>query len=258
MNEVFDLEHMIVTEFVEDKMLLNNVFLKVGSKELNFIVRLGFIFGFIFGCLSIPIWIYFPFWWILPLIGGIVGYLTNDIALRMMFSPIEKHIVNFGCCKLNFQGVFLQRQKEASGVFAKTVVGQVLNSRYMFHYMLNGPKRAAFRALLINHLNTYVDKVLGRTHTIVRAYMGEEEFVKMRKDIEDSTLANVEDIFSSLYAYTDEALNLEEDIRTKMSGLPSADFEQVLHPVFQEDEIKLKILGGVLGIVIGFVQAALP
>jgi len=124
--------------------------------------------------------------------------------------------------------------------------------------MLNGPKRQAFRALLVAHTNRYVDKVLGRSHTLVRAYMGEEEFLKMRKDIEDQTLANVEDIFGSLYAYTDEALQLETEIRTKMQALPPAEFEGVLHPVFQEDELKLILVGAVLGVIVGFIQTQFP
>ena len=39
-----------------------------------------------------------------------------------------------------------------------------------------------------------------------------------------------------------------------MSGLSSADFEGMLHPVFQEDEIILIAMGGLLGVVIGLVQ----
>ena len=39
-----------------------------------------------------------------------------------------------------------------------------------------------------------------------------------------------------------------------MGSLPPADFEGLLHPVFQEDEFKLIILGGILGVLVGFAQ----
>jgi len=260
LDKVFDLEHMVVTEFTEDKMLLNKVFLTVGANELRFLVNSGYIFGFFFGLLFLPLWIFLPYWFILPIVGAFVGYITNEIALKMMFWPIQPHRVRFCCGRftVNFQGLFLQRQQEASAVFAKLTVGQILNSRYMFHYMLNGPKRAEFRAMLVEHTNRYIDKVLGRAQTLVRAYLGEEEFNKMRKDIEEATMANVEDIFGSLYAYTDEALRLEEEIRTKMQGLPPSEFEGVLHPVFEEDEFKLIVVGGVLGMIVGFIQITFP
>jgi uncharacterized membrane protein YheB (UPF0754 family) len=57
-----------------------------------------------------------------------------------------------------------------------------------------------------------------------------------------------------LEAYTDEALDVENLLVEKMSGLSSVDFEGMLHPVFQEDEIILIAMGGFLGVVIGAVQ----
>ena len=40
----------------------------------------------------------------------------------------------------------------------------------------------------------------------------------------------------------------------RLAALPPKDFEGVLHPVFQEDEIKLIAVGGLLGMGVGFLQ----
>lgn len=39
-----------------------------------------------------------------------------------------------------------------------------------------------------------------------------------------------------------------------MSALPYEDFEGVLHPVFEEDEVKLIVVGSVLGALVGIFQ----
>ena len=44
-------------------------------------------------------------------------------------------------------------------------------------------------------------------------------------------------------------------MRIAMEGLPSKDFERLLHPVFEEDEWKLILVGGMLGVTIGLLQA---
>lgn len=255
LDDVFDFEFMITNELNDDKQILNDVFLTVGAKEMQFIKRAGFYFGALFGLLFLPVFMFFPEWYILPIVGAVVGYSTNAIALKMMFSPTFPHI--FHCCgrKINIQGLFLQRQQEASATFAAVITQKVLNSRYMFHYMLNGPKRNTFRELLKRRLNEFIDKVLGSSSTVVRAYMGEDEFIKMREEIEQASLANVEDIFVSFYPYADKALDLETTIREKMQELPPDEFEGVLHPAFEEDEIKLIIVGAVLGMIVGFVQS---
>ena len=42
---------------------------------------------------------------------------------------------------------------------------------------------------------------------------------------------------------------------TPWQALPSAEFEGVLHPVFEEDEWKLIAVGGLLGMWVGIFQA---
>ena len=59
----------------------------------------------------------------------------------------------------------------------------------------------------------------------------------------------------SVQAYFDGRIGLERTIRERMEALPHRDFEQMLHPVFQEDEWKLIVVGGGLGLAIGLFQA---
>ena len=49
-------------------------------------------------------------------------------------------------------------------------------------------------------------------------------------------------------------MQIQPTICQKLKELPPIDFEGVLHPVFQEDEIKLIIVGGVLGFAAGMLQ----
>ena len=47
---------------------------------------------------------------------------------------------------------------------------------------------------------------------------------------------------------------METEIRVKMSELPAKEFEGVLHPAFEEDELTLIVLGGALGALVGILQ----
>jgi len=42
----------------------------------------------------------------------------------------------------------------------------------------------------------------------------------------------------------------------RMKQLPSEEFQDLLRPCFQEDEIKLIIIGGILGALAGMAQLA--
>lgn len=56
--------------------------------------------------------------------------------------------------------------------------------------------------------------------------------------------------------YFDEALRIEETLVNGLKAMPSRDFEDVLHPIFQEDEWLLILVGGILGALVGVFQVA--
>ena len=57
-----------------------------------------------------------------------------------------------------------------------------------------------------------------------------------------------------LYEYTDDTLGLKELMREKMALMTPQEFERVLHPIFEQDELTLIISGAVLGAIAGFIQ----
>lgn len=56
--------------------------------------------------------------------------------------------------------------------------------------------------------------------------------------------------------YFTEALDLETTLVQGLKAMPPCDFESVLHPIFQEDEWLLILVGGLLGMAVGVFQIA--
>src|SRR3954453_7792874 len=111
-GQLLDVKLMVIRHIEEHPELANRIFLDVGRKELDFIVRFGGVFGFICGFPLILITNAYPHWWVLPVLVTIVGYVTNWLAIWMIFEPNEARMI--GPWKL--QGLFLKRQPEVSQV----------------------------------------------------------------------------------------------------------------------------------------------
>lgn len=79
--------------------------------------------------------------------------------------------------------------------------------------------------------------------------------------IKDQILSRILELLPAMVGkiegYADEQLQIADTIQDKMGKLPYADFEQALHPVFQEDEWILILVGAVLGLMVGFAQIPL-
>jgi hypothetical protein len=108
--------------------------------------------------------------------------------------------------------------------------------------MITGPKREGFERVLRSHADEFTDRMVGYMGPLVQALIGPEQFARMKQKVQDETVKEIGSIVQFMHDYTDQALNLEAEIRTKMQNMPSNEFERVLHPVFEEDEAKVRLV----------------
>jgi len=250
-EELFDLEHMVLQKLMSDKQLMNDIFIGCGYKELAFIRDAGAWMGGIFGVIQLAIWIWIcDDWYVLPVFGLIVGALTNWIALKMIFSPIRP--VQCCCCVL--QGLFLKRQDEVAADYGNMIANEMLTGRALLGALLAGPTTDRLLELIKERVIEGCDSWTGYTKPMVEYAMGPERYNQIKYDICQAIIGTLPETFSRLEEYTDEALDLENTLSQRMAALSPEDFESLLHPVFEQDEWKLILVGGILGAIIGMVQ----
>ena len=77
--------------------------------------------------------------------------------------------------------------------------------------------------------------------------------------LEDQASARVLELLPTelplIHGLVDESLGLRETLKVNLRRLTPAEFEGLLHPVFQEDELTLILVGCVLGLAVGYAQA---
>mmetsp|Transcript_2676 Transcript_2676/g.7222 ORF Transcript_2676/g.7222 Transcript_2676/m.7222 type:complete len:133 (+) Transcript_2676:3-401(+) len=106
------------------------------------------------------------------------------------------------------------------------------------------------------HIKEAVDKSLpGSFKVLAPRIYGDGTIDKFKKDIIDETLAELPKHSTEIENYMDRAFALQETLAYRLSRLHPARFEGMLHPVFQEDEWMVLLLGGVLGVLVGALQA---
>jgi len=116
------------------------------------------------------------------------------------------------------------------------------------------PTTEALFAIVHKHVSKAADDFSGGAKTIVQAAVGADKYATVQRDVADKIVDALPHCLSQVESYTDRALDMENTLFTKMAALPPEQFERLLHPVFEEDEWKLVLMGGVLGVLIGFAQ----
>ncbi len=249
-RELIDLKALAVSVLINDKRLVNQIFLEVGKKEFKFIERSGFFFGFLFGVPQMFLaYIYNP-WWMLPLAGIIVGYLTNWLALKLIFRPIK----SYNILGYKFQGLFFKRQKEVSETYSDIVTERILTTENLFDFIMRGRDTRLITMLIHKQISKLVDKTAEGYQHILQIFGGEKQLNIIKNIAVYRFKEELPVEIPSIYDYTEKAIGLNETMRKKMTALSAPEFEGFLHPVFQEDEMTLIIVGAVLGGLAGLVQ----
>jgi len=249
-NEIVDIKELVIKKLVTNPELINEIFLESGAEEFRFIERSGLWFGFLFGLPTMFVWMFFPQWWVLPLGGLIVGYLTNWIALKIIFEP--KHPIKF--MGFTIQGTFIKRQADVSRVYSDIVQTKVLNSESILDIALNGAGAEQFLELMELHVNDAIERYVAFAQPYFALGVGTDSYLRMKKIASQRMFEDSAKYLPYAFEYTDAALRIGDDLCAGMTALPPEEFEGVLRPAYEADEWKLILTGAVLGMGAGFIQ----
>ncbi|TGM05360.1 DUF445 domain-containing protein [Leptospira jelokensis] len=238
----------------ENTKTIVEMFQRVGGPEFKFIERSGLYFGFLLGLFQLIVWFYFPIAWTLPLQGILVGYVTNFLAIQMIFRPLEPKKY-FGI--FEYQGLFLKRKDAVSLAFAKIVSEQILSSKNILEELLFGKAAEILLADIQKEIFIQIDKITTFTKPLI-AVSGkwatyEISKLDISKTITEATILHAK----GLDDYLHSCMALDTIITNKMKVMSAKEFESILRSAFQEDELLLILIGAALGAFVGFLQLVL-
>ncbi|WP_371194394.1 DUF445 domain-containing protein [Glaciecola sp. SC05] len=249
-TEIVDIKELVVNKLVETPELINEIFLKSGEKEYPFIERSGFWFGLLFGLPTMVVWIYMPQWWVLPLGGLLVGYLTNWIALKIIFEPKQPiKVLGF-----TIQGMFLKRQHDVSRVYADIIEAKLMTSANITEFALHGSGSDQLLELMELHVNDAIERYIAFAQPYFAVGVGSESFYKMKELASKRIFEDSDKYLPYAFEYSDKALGIGDDLCERMRALTPEEFEGVLRPAYEADEWKLIVTGALLGMGAGFLQ----
>lgn len=250
-ESLFDLKQLVIDTLERDTELLNRIFLDCGKQEFAFIIKSGLWFGFLFGLPQMLLWYFLPYTVVLPICGFLVGWATNWVALNLIFRPLNPHKV----AGFSIQGLFLKRQDQVSESFCKIVTEEILTVDQVVQAMLTGEESSRTQAIIQKHFENLVDEAAGIVKPFTQLALGAEGFAELKTDAGMKALQLSHDTLSDPVFNHQRAQKVQSLMAERMKKLPTDEFQQLLRPCFQEDEIKLIIIGGILGALAGFAQA---
>ncbi len=251
-DDILDLEALVFDLLSGPNVKrLTRLFQEIGGKELEAIVRFGGYFGLIIGIFQALSFSVFDQWWLMPIVGGIVGLGTNYLALQMIFRPIEPKTY---AGLVTYQGMFPSRQAEIAADYGRISEREILTPANLLRIITEGEAGTKIARLVLTKVSERVDQAKPMVEMLVQTEITDDQLEAVKWMVVQRVGQAVPDLQPEVEAYLEKHLGVGELIESKLAAMPKLEFERLLRGIFEQDEWILIVIGGVLGAGVGLLQ----
>jgi uncharacterized membrane protein YheB (UPF0754 family) len=252
-DQLADVKLMVIRKFEEQPELANRIFLDMGQRELKFIQNFGFVFGFACGIPVAALTHFVTSWWLLPILGVVVGWVTNWLALWMIYEPPRPRQVG----PFVIHGLFIRRQPELADVYARIVSDEILTMQNFGDELLNGPRADRTRILIESSMGPAVDRATGPARAAVRVALGTREYDRIRESFAAEPVEQMMTPLGDPEFSRAQSATMRKLISERMRAMRPEDFGELLRTATKQDEWLLLLHGAVLGFGAGLIHLAI-
>ena len=187
---------------------------------------------------------------IIPLISAFIGWVTNWVAIKMLFHPREpKKILG-----ITFHGIFPKRQQQFAEKLGKLVSAEFLSFDDIEEKISNPDNLKKIMPMIENHIDDFLRNRLTTEMPVISMFIGDKTITKLK----ESFMKEIEQLFPKVmkqYAVNlKDQLDLEQIVIKKVAGFSSDKLEEVLYQIMSKEFRFVEIIGAVIGFIIGLVQ----
>lgn len=185
-----------------------------------------------------------------PVAGAFIGWLTNWIAIKLLFRP-HNPIKFFG---LKVQGIIPKRRKEIAKGIAKTIEAELLSSTDIAAAL----EGINWKSEVEKGVKDIIDGRFRHINKIpVIGLLSEEISDRVKYIVAKDILIHIDAKKGDFAKRFTENVDVEEMLASKIDALDLKKFEGLLTDFVATELRHIEWLGGVMGFIIGLIQSAI-
>lgn len=188
-------------------------------------------------------------YYLFPLIGAITGWVTNWVAVKMLFHPKEPKTFLF----FKIQGVFPKRQKVLAEKLGHIVASELFSIDDLVQKMKSTENNDVL-GFVEKKIDDFIDVKLLASMPMLAMFLNDD----LKNKIRTTLLEEISEVIPGVIdAYADKLKNqidIKAIVYEKVVSFSSDKLESILFAIMKKEFKFIELLGGVLGFVIGLIQ----
>ncbi|MDA8097753.1 MAG: DUF445 family protein [Clostridia bacterium] len=191
-------------------------------------------------------WLYLA---LIPIVGGLIGWSTNWIAVKLLFRPYNP--IRIPGTPFAIQGVIPKRRRDLAATVGRVVEEELLSIDDLVAYL--DVKDISDRLVEAVGVGVY-DAVMIKMPVIVPYSIKTFIAEKMADVVAERMPGFVELLVDELTAAARREVKIGQLIEARLNSFPLEMLEQVAFQVASRELRAITLLGGVIGFLIGLIQ----
>lgn len=184
---------------------------------------------------------------VMVLIGGLIGWLTNKVAIKMLFRPVNPVKILF----FTFQGVFPKRKDIMAISLADTIENELLSKEVILDKIMNEEHLASMKKSVLDAL---LEKLIEKIPSMVRMFLGSDVDSMIKNFFEKEGDALFDELIEKFKEVGFENLNIREIVIERIDALDFIEFEKIIFGLMSKELKHIEVIGLILGSLIGAIQ----
>lgn len=186
---------------------------------------------------------------VLAIIGALIGWITNLLAVKLLFRPFEPIFIPL--LNIKIQGLIPKRRNEVAVSIGKTIEKDLLSIEDIINQLLQSHDKEEIFLLIKGKISKIISQRL--PGIIPSAFKGMiQNYVEDIIDQEGEKI--ITEIIESIIANSASTIQLSQMIEDKINEFPLDKLEEVIISIANKELKHIEVLGGVLGFIIGLFQ----
>lgn len=185
-----------------------------------------------------------------PVICALIGWLTNYLAVKMLFHP-HKPIKIW---PFVIQGIFPKRQKELAESLGKMIEKELI-SHTDIKKVINDPSFVdKHKEVILAYLDVFFKEKITTLHPMVGMFLNEENMKTVRAMLSTELDEMLPKLIETTSSQLECSLDFKCLVQDKVECFSMEQLENILFSIMKKEFKFIEIFGGVLGFIIGLIQ----
>ena len=185
---------------------------------------------------------------ILAIIGGLIGYLTNVVAIKLIFRPINP--IKIPILNTEIVGMIPKRKSEIA-----STIGQIISEQFLsIDEIIDGIITDEDKDNIINYIKLKIKLILDEKMTLIPGTIKLLVQNYISDIIEDEIKSSIDELSEEIIIKANNRINIEDMVKNKINELDLYELEEIILTIVKNELRHIEILGLILGFFIGIIQ----